>query len=103
VFADAKAHLGEQAVDANFFDEAGQPVPCAEASKRLVFATGGRAGRLVGIAVGEQPVDFRAGDPVVAALGGAPTRADPETWVLPDGGTVPGYTLTWSHRTRNGV
>jgi hypothetical protein len=37
-------------------------------------------------------------DAVVTALGGAPTRADPDTWVLPDGATAPGYSLTWSTR-----
>ena len=42
-------------------------------------------------------------DTVVSALGGAPTRADPETWLLPDGSTVPGYNIVWTHRNRNGV
>jgi hypothetical protein len=39
-------------------------------------------------------------DAVVVALGGAPTRADPDQWVLPDGSTVVGYALTWSTRQR---
>lgn len=39
-------------------------------------------------------------DEVVAALEGRPTRAEPDQWILPDGSTVPGYTLTWSERIK---